>query len=386
VTEARAFIPIAKVSVTEEEIAEVTRVLRSGWLTTGKKSREFEDRFREYVGAKHALALNSGTAALHLAASALGLGPGDEMITSPLTFAATVNCALFVGATPVLADVDARTLNLSPAAVEAAITPRTRAIALVHMGGLPCDMEAFQALARKHDLQIIEDACHAVGATYGGKRIGSTSRAACFSFHPVKNMTTGEGGMLVTDDDGVEKLARLRSWHGIDKSALARYETGGSWYYEVQDLGFKYNITDIASVLGIGQLARIEAINAERREIAAQFDAAFARIEGLRVAPRLADRESSHHLYWVVLDPAAYDRDKFIAALATRQIGSGVHYIPIHHHPYYQRRFGWQRGLCPVAERAFEGVVSLPLWQGMSASERARVIEGVPAALAESRR
>lgn len=380
------FIPIAKVSITDDEVAEVVRVLRSGWLTTGKKTQEFEQRFREYLGCKHALALNSGTAALHLAASALGLGPGDEMITSPLTFAATVNCALYVGATPVLADVDERTLNLSPAAVEAKIGPRTKAIAVVHFGGLPADMEALSAIARKHGLQIIEDACHAVGATFGGKKIGASSRAACFSFHPVKNMTTGEGGMLVTDDDGVERLARLRAWHGIDKSALNRYEKGGSWYYEVQDLGFKYNITDIASVLGIGQLARIDTINRERGEISAEYDRAFASLSGVRVAPRLPDRTSSNHLYWIVLDPAQYDRDKFVAALGARQVGSGVHYIPIHYHPYYRERFGWKRGLCPAAERVFEGVVSLPLWHGMSASERTRVVEAVHEGLKEARR
>jgi dTDP-4-amino-4,6-dideoxygalactose transaminase len=382
---ASSFIPIARVTITDEELTEVTAVLKSGWLTTGPKTREFEERTRDYLGCKHALALNSGTAALHLAMSALGLGPGDEVITTPLTFAATVNCALFVGATPVLADIDESTLNLSAQAVEAKITPKTKAVIVVHYGGAPVDMDAFDALAKKHNVAIVEDACHAIGSGWRGEKIGARSRAACFSFHPVKNMTTGEGGMLVTDDDEVERLARLRSWHGIDKNALKRYEQGGNWYYEVQDLGFKYNITDIASALGLVQLKRLDAANHERREIAAQFDAAFRGLEGVRIAPTVAHAVDARHLYWVALG-AEYDRNKFIAGLTERNIGTGVHYIPIHLHPYYQRRFGWAEGMLPVAERAYHGIVSLPLWHGMSAEQRARIVEGVPAALKESRK
>src|SRR5581483_2348190 len=256
----RPFIPIARVSVTEREIADVVAVLRSGWLTTGKKTAELEERFQEFLGCRHALAVSSGTAALHLAVSALGIGPGDEVVTTPFTFASTINAALFVGATPVLADIDERTLNLSPAAAEAAIGPRTRAILLVHFAGLPAEMDAFDALATKHGIQLVEDACHALGASFGARRIGARSRAACFSFHPTKTLTTGEGGLLVSDDDKVARTARLRSWHGIDKSALTRHQEGGSWRYEVQDLGFKYNLTDIAAALGLGQLERIESI------------------------------------------------------------------------------------------------------------------------------
>jgi dTDP-4-amino-4,6-dideoxygalactose transaminase len=381
-----SFIPIARVTITDEDIAEVTAVLRSGWITTGPKTREFEQRAREYLGARHALAVSSGTAALHLALSALGLGPGDEVITTPLTFAATANAAIFVGATPVLADVDPATLNLDPARVEAALTERTRAILVVHYAGLPVDLDAFRALSRAHRLALVEDACHAIGAEYRGKRIGAESRAALYSFHPVKNMTTGEGGLLVTDDDEVERLARLRSWHGIDKNALRRHEQGGNWYYEVQDLGWKYNATDIASALGLVQLRRLDVANRQRREIAARYDAAFAGLEGVRVAPSPSESLHARHLYWMVLDPERYDRDRFITSLTRRNVGANVHYIPIHLHPYYRRRFGWREGLCPVAEAAYRGLVSIPLFHGMSDEERDRVIDAVIAGTREARR
>jgi dTDP-4-amino-4,6-dideoxygalactose transaminase len=380
------FIPIARVQLGQAEVDEVTATLRSGWLTTGPRTRDFEEKSRAYLGCAHALALNSGTAALHLACSALGLGPGDEVVTTPLTFAASVNAILYVGATPVLADVDAATLNLSPEAAAAAITPRTRAVLVVHYGGLPADLDAFSALARERGLALIEDAAHAMGARWRGRRVGQDAQAACFSFHPVKNMTSGEGGLLVTAADEVERLARLRSWHGIDKSALARFQQGGNWYYEVQELGFKYNMTDVQAAIGLHQLARLDAANEERRAIAREYDQAFGALPGVAVAPTVAEAEETRHLYWLVLDPEMYDRGRFIDALATRQIGSGVHYIPVHMHPYYRRRFGWSEGLCPRAERAFQGLVSIPIWQGMSAEQRARVAEAVPAALREVRR
>jgi len=380
------FIPIAKVQITDAELEGADAVLRSGWLTTGPRTREFEQLCKSYIGCKHALALNSGTAALHLAVSALNIGPGDEVITTPLTFAASVNAILYVGATPVLADIDPATLNLLPEAVEARITERTRAILVVHYGGAPVDMDAFNRIADKHNLEIIEDAAHAMGARYRGERVGARSRAACFSFHPVKNMTTGEGGLLVTDDDDVERLARLRSWHGIDKSALNRYEKGGSWYYEVQDLGFKYNMTDLQAVIGIQQLDRLDGVNRERREIAAQYDSMFRELERVSVAPIRPETEDARHLYWIVLDSQFYDRDKFIANLASHGIGTSVHYIPIHLHPYYQRRFGWAEGLLPSAERVYSGLVTIPLFHGMTAEQRERVVQAVPDSLMRARR
>jgi dTDP-4-amino-4,6-dideoxygalactose transaminase len=380
------FIPIAKVQITDAELEGADAVLRSGWLTTGPRTRDFEQLCKSYIGCKHALALSSGTAALHLAVSALNIGPGDEVITTPLTFAASVNAILYVGATPVLADVDPTTLNLSPEAVEASITESTKAILVVHYGGAPVDMDAFNRIADKHNLAIIEDAAHAMGARYRGERVGARSRAACFSFHPVKNMTTGEGGLLVTDDDDVERLARLRSWHGIDKSALNRYEKGGSWYYEVQDLGFKYNMTDLQAVIGIQQLNRLDSVNRERREIAAQYDSMFRELDGVNVAPIRLETEDARHLYWVVLDSQFYDRDKFISNLASYGIGTSVHYIPIHLHPYYQRRFGWGEGMLPSAERVYSGLVTIPLFHGMTAEQRGRVVRAVPDSLMRARR
>jgi dTDP-4-amino-4,6-dideoxygalactose transaminase len=380
------FIPIARVQITRAEIDGVVSALESGWITTGPRTREFEERCRTAIGCAHALPVQSGTAALHLALSALGIGPGDEVITTPITFAATVNAILFVGATPVLADVDPATLNLSPAAAAAQITPRTRALLPVHYGGAPVDLAAFRALAGEHRLHLIEDAAHAMGARYRGKPIGQDAQVACFSFHPVKNMTTSEGGLLVTNDRELDRVARLRSWHGIDKSALARYERGGNWYYEVQDLGWKYNMTDIQAAIGLPQLARLDANNRERREFAAEYDAAFARLPGVRFAPAREEIEDARHLYWLVLDHARYDRDRFVTALATRGIGTSVHYIPVHLHPYYARRFDWGEGLCPEAERAYRGLVSIPLWHGMTAEQRRRVTTTVPEALAEASR
>jgi dTDP-4-amino-4,6-dideoxygalactose transaminase len=380
------FIPIAKVQITDAELEGADAVLRSGWLTTGPRTRDFEQLCKSYIGCKHALALNSGTAALHLSLSALNIGPGDEVITTPLTFAASVNAILYVGATPVLADIDPVTLNLSPEAVEASITERTRAVLVVHYGGAPVDMDAFDRIAGKHNLTIVEDAAHAMGARYRGELVGARSRAACFSFHPVKNMTTGEGGLLVTDDDDVERLARLRSWHGIDKSALNRYEKGGSWYYEVQDLGFKYNMTDLQAVIGIQQLNRLDSVNRERREIAAQYDSLFRELERVNVAPTRSETEDARHLYWVVLDSQFYDRNKFIANLTSHGIGTSVHYIPIHLHPYYQRRFGWAEGMLPSAERVYSGLVTIPLFHGMTAEQRERVVQAVPDSLMRARR
>jgi dTDP-4-amino-4,6-dideoxygalactose transaminase len=379
------FVPIAKAQLTEDEVSEVAAVLRSGWLTTGPRTREFEERCRIYLGCQHAIAVSSGTAALHLALSSLNVGPGDEVITTPLTFAATVNAILYVGATPVLADVDPLTLNLSPMDVASKVTSRTRAILVVHYGGAAANMRAIEELAGKNGLVVVEDAAHAMGASYQGQRIGSSSRAACFSFHPVKNMTTGEGGLLATCEDEIERIARLRSWHGIDKNALKRYEAGGSWYYEVQELGFKYNLTDIQAAIGIHQLDRLDAANTERRAIAAEYDAAFRDLPGVQVAAVRQEAQDARHLYWMVLDARCYDRDRFISSLAARGIGTSVHYIPIHLHPYYQRRFGWGVGLCPVAERIYQGLVSIPLFHGMTWKHRQRVVQAVPAALQEAR-
>jgi dTDP-4-amino-4,6-dideoxygalactose transaminase len=379
------FIPIARVGLGREEIEEVVAVLRSGWLTTGPRTKEFERQCREYLGCRHVLAVNSCTAALHLALSAIDLKPDDEVITSPLTFPASVNSILYVGATPVLADVDPATLNLSPNAVLSKLTPKTKAIVVVHYAGAPAEMDEFRTLANERGLTLVEDAAQAMGATYKERHVGSDSRMACFSFHPAKNITTGEGGILATDDDEVEKIARLRSWHGIDRSAHKRYREGGSWYYEVQELGFKYNMTDIQAAIGLHQLRRLDDANRERRQIASDYDDVFRPMEHVRVAPERPYTEDARNLYWMVLNRERHDRSRFIEALKNRKVGSGVHFILVHMHPYYRRRFGWSEGLCPEAERAYRGLVSVPLWHGMSSDERQRVIDGVVESLRESR-
>lgn len=380
------FIPIVRAQLEADERREVVETLLSGWITTGPRTAEFEGRCRAYLGCEHAVAVSSCTAALHLAVSSLGLGPGDEVIVPPLTFAATVNAILYVGATPVLADVDPATLNLSPEATEASITPRTKAVMVVHYGGAPADMVALRRLAETRALHLLEDAAQAMGASERGIRVGAQSEAACFSFHPAKNITTGEGGLLTTNDEEIARVARLRSWHGIDKNAHKRYAEGGKWYYEVQELGFKYNMTDIQAAIGIHQLQRLDAINEKRRRMARKYDKYLRAIRGIRVAPQRDGAVESRHLYWLVLDAERYNRDRFIDAMTERGIGTSVHYVPIHYHPYYQRRFGWRKGLCPEAERAYEGLVSIPLWQGLTSAQCERVLESVAASARDATR
>jgi dTDP-4-amino-4,6-dideoxygalactose transaminase len=367
------YIPFAMPEIGEEEITEVVAALRSGWITTGPRTAQFEREFCEYTGATYALAVNSCTAGLHLALAALGIGPGDEVITTPLTFCATVNVILETGATPVLADIGPD-LNLSPDAVARAITPRTRAILPVHMAGLACDMDAIWGLARAHALKVVEDAAHAAGAIYKRNRIGSgSSDAVAFSFYATKNLTTGEGGMVTTPSQELEERMRVLCLHGISRDAWNRYTEKGNWYYEVTERGYKYNLSDIQAAIGIQQLRKLDRMNARRAAIAALYSAAFDEMEEVETPP--AGEGNAWHLYILRLnlDRLEIDRSQFIEEMQTRGIGCSVHFIPIPLHPYYRRTLQL-RDPCTRVLAEYPRIVSLPLYSRMTDEDAERVI------------
>jgi len=376
-------LPYGRQSVDEADIQAVVEVLRSNWLTTGPKVGEFEDEFAAYVGSAHAVSFSSGTAALHGAAFTAGLKPGDEAITTPLTFAATANCILYQGATPVFADVSSDTLNIDPAQVEKKITPRTRAIIPVDYAGHPADLDSVMGSARKHDLIVIEDACHALGAEYKGSRVGSIADMTVFSFHPVKHVTTGEGGMVTTNNpEFAETLRRFRS-HGISSDARQR-QSAGQWHYEMVLLGFNYRLTDIVCALGIEQLKKLESNLTRRRQIAAMYDAAFHHLPGIVPPVVKSEVNPAWHLYPVRLDleKLSAHRGQIFRALRAENIGVNVHYIPVHLHPYYRDRFGYRGGEFPLAEAAYARLISLPMFHSMSDNDVGDVIHAVRKVLA----
>ena len=374
----KTLLPYGRQSIEERDIAAVVETLRSDWLTTGPKIAEFEEAIAAWVGAKYGVSFSSGTAALHAAAFAAGLQAGDEAITSPLTFAATANCVLYQSATPVFADVSPDTLNLDPQATAARITSRTRAILPVDYAGHPADLEAILNLAERHGLVVIEDACHALGAEYRRRRVGSVSHMTVFSFHPVKHLTTGEGGMVTTDNpEFAETLRRFRN-HGISSDTRQR-QSAGQWHYEMVLLGFNYRLTDIACALGLEQLKRLEPNLARRRQIAARYTAAFRELPGV-LPPRVrGDVNPAWHLYPIRLDleKLSAGRGEVFRALRAENIGVNVHYIPVHRHPYYSDRFGYKGGEYPVAEGAYERLISLPMFHGMSDADVDDVLRAV---------
>jgi perosamine synthetase len=371
-------LPYGRQSISEEDIQAVADVLRSDWLTTGPKVGEFEDALAARVGAKYAVAFSSGTAALHGASFAAGLKPGDEAITTPLTFAATANCVLYQGARPVFADVCSDTLNLDPDRLAERITPKTRAVLPVDYAGHPADLDPILAVAERHGLTVIEDACHALGAEYHGRRTGSIAHMSVFSFHPVKHLATGEGGMVTTDRaDLAESLRRFRN-HGISSDARQRHASG-QWHYEMVLLGFNYRLTDIACALGLSQLKKLEANLHRRREIADRYTRAFRELPSV-VAPKVRSNVNpAWHLYPIRLNPAQLSagRGQIFRGLRAENIGVNVHYIPVHLHPYYRDQFGYVGGEYPVAEAAYEQLISLPMFHGMSDRDVEDVIAAV---------
>jgi perosamine synthetase len=371
-------LPYGRQSIEEDDIQAVVDVLRSDWLTTGPKVAEFEEAFAAQVGAKYAVSFSSGTAALHGAAFAAGLKAGDEAITTPMTFVATANCVLYQGATPVFADVSADTLNVDPEKVAAQITPRTRAIIPVAYAGHPADLDAIIELAARHGLVVIEDACHALGAEYRGRRTGSIADLTVFSFHPVKHLSTGEGGMVTTDRaDCAEALRRFRN-HGISSDPRQR-QTEGQWRYEMVLLGFNHRLTDIACALGLSQLKKLGANLSRRRKVAARYSTAFSGLAGVTPPAVRADVNPAWHLYPISLNlgKLTAGRAQVFRGLRAENIGVNVHYIPVHRHPYYRDRFGYRGGEYPIAEDAYERLISLPMFHGMSDQDVENVIAAV---------
>ena len=380
------FLPFALPEIGDEEIAEVVDALRSGWITTGPKARRFEQDFSAFLGddSLQSIAVNSATAGLHLALEGLGIGPGDEVITTTHTFTATAEVVRYLGADVKLVDIDPATMCIDPRLVEAAITPKTKALMPVHYAGLAADMPALMTIARRHGLKVVEDAAHALPTTLGGRLVGTfDSDATVFSFYANKTMTTGEGGMLVTRNAELAQRARVMRLHGMNRDAFDRFTAKvPSWYYEVVAPGFKYNLTDIAAAMGIHQLKRAQGFQHRRAEIAARYDAAFAGLP--LVTPPLPAAGDRHawHLYAMRLgDGAGIERDRFIEALFDRGIGCSVHYIPLHLHPYWRDRYGLQPAQFPHSQHAYERLVSLPIYTRMADADVDRVIAAVRQAL-----
>lgn len=372
------FLPFALPDIGAEEIDAVREVLESGWVTTGPKTKQFEAEFAKAVGAKHAIALNSCTAALHLALEAIGLRADDEVITSPYTFAATAEVIRYFGAKPVLVDVDAETFNIRPDLVEAAITGRTRAVIPIHIAGRAADMDPLLAICRARGVVVIEDAAHSFPTTYKGRTIGSFGDMTCFSFYATKTITTGEGGMICTDNDEWADRCRIMSLHGISRDAWKRYTAEGNWYYEIVAPGFKYNLTDIASALGLAQLQKAERMAHRRREIALRYNAAFGRLESLQV-PLEGDDVHPWHLYMLRVHPdrLSITRDRFVEELRARNIGTSVHFIPLHVHPYYRELYGYTPEDFPVAHAEYLREISLPIYSKMTDEDVDDVIRAV---------
>jgi dTDP-4-amino-4,6-dideoxygalactose transaminase len=381
------FLPFALPDLGDEELREVAEVLRSGWITTGPKVRELESAFAAYVGSKHALAVNSCTAALHLALEAIGVAAGDRVVTTPYTFAATAEVIRYFNATPVLVDVEPKTLNMDPARLEEKIAG-AKAVIPVHVAGEPCDLDAINAIARRHGARVIEDAAHALPTRFDGRMIGSLSDVTCFSFYATKSMTTGEGGMICTDDDRIADRCRIMSLHGISRDAWKRYTADGTWYYEILAPGYKYNLTDIAAALGLAQLRKVESMGARRLEIARRYDEAFADVAEVQTPTGDPRHQHAWHLYMLRLhlDRLRGDRADFVSALKQRQIGASVHFIPLHAHPYYRDTYGYRPDDFPVAWREYQREVSLPIYSRMSDDDVADVIEAVRDVVSTMRR
>jgi perosamine synthetase len=374
----KTLLPYGRQALDENDVQAVVNTLRSDWLTTGPKVEEFEEAFAAWVGARFAVSFSSGTAALHGAAFAAGVGSGDEAITTPLTFAATANCVLYQQGTPIFADVVSDTLTLDPDRVSSCVSRRTKAILPVDYAGHPAELNTLMEIANQHGLVLIEDACHALGSEYEGRRTGSIAHLTAFSFHPVKHLTTGEGGMVTTDNPTFADTLRKFRNHGISTGARDRQQAG-QWHYEMVLLGYNYRLTDIACALGVQQLTKLEANLSRRREIAARYLSALQGLPGLILPATHDNVNHAWHLYPIRIDSAelGVTRAEVFRALRAENIGVNVHYIPVHLHPYYRERFGYKGGEFPVSESAYESLISLPMFHGMSDTDVEDVIHAV---------
>ncbi len=382
-----AQIPFHRAPVGEEEALAVCEVIRSGWMTMGPKTFEFEREFAKYVGAQYAIAVSTGTAALHLSLEAAGVQAGDEVLLPTTTFTATAEAVTYVGARPVLVDIDPVTMNMDVEDAAGRITAKTKAIIPVHLGGQPCDMDKIHALARVHHLRVIEDAAHALPSEYKGRRVGQISEFTCFSFYATKTLTTGEGGMITTDNPEAADRMRLMRLHGIERDAWKRYRGDGSWFYEVLEAGFKYNLTDFQSAIGLVQLAKCNAMRHAREAIAQQYSDSFSFRDEFLTPAVLPDRGTSWHLYILRLrlDHLNVDRNGFIEALHRRGVVCSVHFIPLHMQPYYRRAYGYKVDDFPRAEKEYHSCLSLPIYPGMTELEINQVISAVQDTAAEFR-
>jgi dTDP-4-amino-4,6-dideoxygalactose transaminase len=381
-------IPFNRPSITKREIAEVVATLESGWITTGPRTRKFEEEFASYCGAKHAVAVNSCTAAMHLGLSAMNLQPGDEVITSPYTFAASAEVILYHGARPVFVDITPETFNIDPEQIEKSITEKTRVLLPVHIAGLPSAMDKIIELAEKYELKVLEDAAHATETMYHNRKVGSISNATAFSFYATKNLATGEGGMLTTNDDRIAERARILSLHGMSRDAWKRYHSGGSWQYEIVAQGYKYNMTDIQAALGLVQLSRLEEMSRKRKSIVERFNKAFGELPQLMVPPDSSLHRHAWHLYLLRIKPElmTIGRDRFIELLQESGISPSVHFIPLHLMPLYQKEWGYQAGDFPQAEAVFKSEITLPLYPDLAEDEVEFIIDRVIDIVSQNRK
>lgn len=371
-------IPYALPMMDDEEIKAVVDTIQSNWLSKGPKTIEFEKQIKEYVNAEHAIGLNSCTAGLHLAQLAVGIGPGDEVITTPYTFVASANTIIHTGAKPVFVDIDPVTMNIDVTKIEEKITSKTKAIIPVHFAGYPCDMDPIMELAKKHNLIVIEDAAHAIYTQYKGRMIGSIGDFTCFSYYATKNLATGEGGMVMTNNEEYADKIRVMSLHGMSKNAWNRYSGKGSWFYEVEYPGFKYNMTDVQAALGLVQLKKLDAMQKTREEYAMLYNEAFAQIDGFTTPHHDDINRHAWHLYVLRIDNSKFkiDRAEFIEKLGEKGIGTSVHFIPVPMHPYY-KEIGYNIEDYPNALKAYEGAISLPLYPKMTKEQVQQVVDAV---------
>lgn len=373
------FLPYCRPYFDNDEIDSVCAVLKSGWWTKGSVTQKFEKLFAEYTGAKYAVAVNSCTAAMHIALLAKGIGAGDEIISTPMTFCSTINNIVHVGAKPVLVDIDGKTGLIDADKIEAAVTEKTKAIIPVHYAGQSCDMDKINDIAKRHGLFVLEDAAHGLSTEYKNKRIGGLGNATAFSFYVTKNISTAEGGMLTTDDRELYEQASVLSLHGMSKNAWSRYGNKGDWHYEVNTPGFKYNMTDIAAALGIAQMNKLDEMQKIRAEYAQMYNDAFDKIDGITYLNDNGYGKISNHLYVIQVDNNKFDidRDELIELLREYNIGTSVHFIPICMHPYYIKNLGIKKGDFPETEKMFEGIISLPLYPSMTGEDVNYVIEAI---------
>lgn len=376
-TKRETFLPFFKPEIDENEINAVTEVLKSGWLTTGPNVLKFEEIIKQFTGVKHAIAVNSCTAGLHIMLDALDIKQGDEVITTPFTFTATANVIVHLGGKPVFVDIEEDTYNIDPEEIRKAITSKTKAIMIVHYAGHSCDMDKIMSIASEYKIPVVEDCAHAIDCYYKGKHVGNFGAGGVLSFYANKNLTTGEGGMILTNDDEIAEKARILRLHGISKDAWKRYSQSGKWYYEVEKCGYKYNFPDILAVIGIEQFKKFKRFQSRRKEIVQRYNEGLKELNVFKLPSNKEYNTHAYHIYPIVLKENNIDRGKFIEDLTAENIGLSVHFIPLHLQPYFQKTFGYKLGDFPVSEKIYSGLITLPLFPLMTNDDVDYVISSI---------